>query len=113
MYSRDGKRKHVAGTSAVEALQAAQAWWKWQQGLKEDAPNRFIPSVDHEFVPEAFVTQRVVGDTAEVKQRRENTERRILSFDSGIAEVVDSHGEPMKHINQASQYAANEEHTSR
>src|SRR5438132_2082862 len=42
-YSRDGKRKHVAGTSALEALGQAQAWWKWQQGLKDDAAAKFIP----------------------------------------------------------------------
>src|SRR5947208_2348708 len=43
MYSRDAKRKHVAGTSAIEALGQAQAWWRWQQSLKDDAAGKFIP----------------------------------------------------------------------
>lgn len=105
MYAADGKRKHVSGSSAVEALQQARAWWHWQLGLKADAANKFVPSVDHE--PTApVVSQRVSGDTAQTKLRRENAERRILSFQTGVAEVVDSHGEAIKEANRASQYRA-------
>lgn len=104
MYGRDGKRKHVSGRSALEALQQAQAWSRWQASLKDDAANKFVPSVDHEFVPAASVTQQVVGDTAETRMRRENTERRIISFASGTAEIVDSHGDPLGEGIHASQY---------
>lgn len=115
MYSRDGKRKHVSGSSAVAALQQARAWWRWQQGLKDDAAAKFFPSVDHEVTPEAFVQHRVSGDTAQTRQRRENTERRLVSFASGIAEVVDAHGDAITEANRASQYREddNEENTSR
>ena len=113
IYARDGKRKHVAGGSAVEALTQAQAWKRWQDGLKDDAPNKFVPSLGGEqtAVP---VTQRVAGDTAETAARRAS-KRRVLSFASGIAEVVDAHGTPIGEDNHASQYreADDKEHTSR
>jgi hypothetical protein len=115
MYAADGRRKHVSGGSAVEALQQAQAWWRWQEGLKDDAAAKFVPSVDHEFTPAAVVQQRLSGDTATTRQRRENTERRILSFARGTAEVVDAHGEPIDVDDQTSQHREDdsEETTSR
>jgi|SRR5579862_1905843 len=115
MYSRDGKRKHVSGTSAVEALAQAEAWTRWQAGLKDDAPNKFVPSVD--FDPTAVrVAHRVIGDAAETELRRKNTQRKLLSFQTGSAEVVDAHGTPIGEGNQASQYREDEtesEDTSR
>lgn len=115
MYSRYGKRKHISGSSAVEALQQAHAWWRWQQGLKDDAAAKFFPSVDNEFTPEAVVQHRVSGDTATTRQRRENIERRLVSFASGVAEVVDAHGDVITEANRASQYREDdtEENTSR
>ena len=112
MYSRNGKRKHVAGTSALEALGQAEAWWRWQQGLKADAAAKFVPSIDNESVAEVVV-QRVAGDTAEVAQRRANTERRIISHEGGTAHLVDSHGDSMHEATQASQYAMSKGDTSR
>jgi hypothetical protein len=103
LYGIDGKRKHVAGCSAVDALTQAQSWCRWQAGLKDDAPNKFVVTDDD--VPELHVTHRPAGDTAETNQRRANTTRRILSFQSGVAEVVDAHGEPLGDVtSRASQY---------
>jgi hypothetical protein len=103
LYDRAGKRKHVSGISAVDALSQAQAWSRWQAGIKNDAPNKFHPT--NAAVPEATVTSRVAGDTAETKRRRASTERRVLSFQSGTAEVVDAHGEPVGDTtSRASQY---------
>jgi hypothetical protein len=112
MYSRDGKRKHVAGSSALEALGQAQAWWRWQQGLNDDAAAKFVPSIDNASVA-VPVTQRVAGDRAEVAARRAATERRLISFECGVAEVVDAHGTPMYEALKASQYATSEGDTSR
>jgi hypothetical protein len=95
MYGRDGKRKQVSGASAVQALQQAHVWCKWQESLSPDAANRFSPSVDNQPVPETFITQRIAGDTAETRQRRANTERRVISVESGIPELVDAHGTPL------------------
>jgi hypothetical protein len=102
VVDRAGKRKHVSGISAVDALAQAQSWSRWQAGLKDDAPNKFHPS--SEDVPEMLVTHRVAGDTAETKQRRENTERRIIGFQSGTAAVVDAHGVPVGETTRASQH---------
>jgi hypothetical protein len=99
MYARDGKRKHVAGGSAVEALQQAQAWWAWQQRLGEDAANKFVPSIDNE--PTAVPVRQEVGGS----NRRREGERRIVSFASGTAEIVDAHGDPLPEATHASQFA--------
>jgi hypothetical protein len=112
MYDRSGKRKHVAGTCALEALGQAQAWCRWQAGLKDDAAAKFFPSIDHEPVA-VTVEQRVSGDSAQTRQRRENTERRIIGMAGGTAQLVDSHGDPIHEGNQASQYATSESETTR
>lgn len=102
MYAVDGRRKHVAGISAVDALLQARAWWDWQQTLKEDAPSRFVPAA--EFRPEAFVQQFPAGDKRETQIRRENTERRVLSLE-GTPHLVDAHGDPaFSDGSRASQY---------
>ena len=113
MYGRDGKRKHVAGTSALDALQQAQSWWHWQLGLKDDAANKFVPSVDHE-PTEATIVQRIAS--SEVTRRsHDGTERKILGFASVAAELVDQHGTPMHEESHTSQFseADNKETTIR
>jgi hypothetical protein len=103
MYGVDGKRKHVSGISAIDALTQARAWWDWQEKLKPDAPERFIPSA--EFTPENRVEQRVAGDTRETQIRRENSERRVLSLE-GMPHLVDAHGDPtVGDGSRASQYS--------
>lgn len=106
VYSRDGKRKHVSGISAVDALTQAQSWLRWQAGLKDDAAAKFHRSPFD--VAEVLVTSRVAGDTAETEQKRTNTERRVLSWQSGTAEVVDAHGTPIEETH-ASQFATSDQ----
>jgi hypothetical protein len=102
MYAVDGKRKHVSGISAVDALSQARTWWDFQQRLKDDSPQRFVPSA--EFTPEARVSQSPAGDARTTKIRRANTERRVLSLE-GTPHLVDAHGDPAPSDgSQASQY---------
>jgi hypothetical protein len=111
MYAVDGKRKHVAGCSAVDALMQAQSWWKWQQGLKPDAANKFVPA--NEDVPESRVIARAGSEVAR-EQRGADDVRKILSFASGTAEVVQAHGVPPHDADQAWQYRdADTERTTR
>jgi hypothetical protein len=102
LYDRSGKRKHVSGISAIDTLAQAKAWQRWQDGLKNDAPNRFHATAED--VPEVAVTNRVAGDTAETALKRENTRRRVLSFESGTAEIVDANGAPIEETH-ASQFS--------
>jgi hypothetical protein len=106
VYDRSGKRKHVSGISAVDALTQAQSWKRWQDSLKDDAAAKFHPSRSD--VAEVAVTSRVAGDTAQTEQRRENTERRVLAFESGKAELVDAHGAPIEETH-ASQFATSDQ----
>jgi hypothetical protein len=99
-YSAAGKAKTISAMGAVDALKQAKAWAHYQETRL--APElRFVieKGDDSVAVP---VIQRVVGDTAETKLRHENTERRLISFENGAAEVVDSHGESLGDISQAS-----------
>ena len=91
IWSTDGRRKQLTGVSAVEVLDRAHSWLKWQSNV--EPPMRFEP-VMNEFVAEPM-RQQVAGDTAETRIRRENTERRIVSFASGTAELVDAHGDAL------------------
>jgi hypothetical protein len=102
-YAVDGRRKSLSGISAVQALDEARSWLRHQARLKDDAPNRFV--LTNEDVPAVHVSQRIVGDKAETQRRRENTVRRVISFQSGIAEVVDAHSDPVGDTDsRASQY---------
>jgi hypothetical protein len=102
LYAVDGKRKHVSGISAVDALTQARSWWDFQQRLKDDAPQRFIPSAD--FTAEARVEQRPAGDTRETQIRRASTERRVIALE-GTPHLVDAHGDPVSgDASSASQY---------
>lgn len=114
IYDRSGKRKYVSGISAVQALAQAQSWRTWQDGLKDDAANKFVPSVDNVSVA-VPVIQRASGATAQEAERRANAERRIISFASGTPELVDSHGDLLGDTdNPASHYrGANEKETTR
>lgn len=103
-YSLDGKRKTFSGVSAVHVLDSVRAWKKWNDSLKPDAANRWEFSVEP--VPVAVI-QRPAGDTAETAARRANTERRVLSWESGAAQRVDAHGSPIEE-SRASQYPTNE-----
>lgn len=100
--STTGKRKTVSGMSAVDALEQAKGWLNYQK-------THFRPEDRFEIVKGEVVAvpvlQRVVGDTNETNARRANGVRRILSFESGTAEVVDSHGDPIGEDNQASQFS--------
>ena len=112
IYSIDGKRKHVSGISAVDALTQAQAWKTWQDGLKPDAPNRFIAAPDNEPTAVAVV-QRTGSESARKERGRENV--RVLAFDTGTPTLVDGHGTPIGDTTSpASQYReADSKETSR
>jgi hypothetical protein len=100
--SSTGKRKTVSGMSAVDALEQAKGWLHYQE-------THFRPEDRFEIVKGEVVAvpvlQRVAGDTAVTAARRDGTERRLVSFESGTAEVVDVHGTPMHESNRASQYS--------
>jgi hypothetical protein len=102
--SVDGKRKTFSGMSAVQALADAKGWLRYQE-------TRLSPELRFQIVKgenvAAPVIQRVAGDAAETAARRGN-ERRIISFESGTAELVNQHGAPMGDDNQAAQFATAE-----
>jgi hypothetical protein len=95
MYAADGRRKSISGSSAVGVLTQARSWVDWQGQLKPDAANKFVPSADNSPTSETVVVHRVAGDKAEVAQRRANTERRLLNFESSTPRLVDAHGDPI------------------
>jgi len=90
--SATGKRKSLSAISAVSALDQARSWLKYQQD--RIAPeDRFVIIHGGCAVP---VRHQVGGDKATSEHRRQNTERRIVSFQSGHPALVDSHGDPLK-----------------
>jgi hypothetical protein len=90
-YSSDGRRRGFSGISAVQILQDAQSWLRWQSNM--------APPMRFEIVSEptaAPVLQRVAGDTMTTQKRRENTERRVIGMEGGSAVLVDAHGAPIE-----------------
>lgn len=96
-----GKRKTISAMSAVDALDQAKSFLHYQETRLPPDLRFTIAKGESVAVP---VFQRVIGDTAQTRQRRENTERRIISFASGHAEKVDANGDPIGEDNHASQH---------
>lgn len=96
-----GRRKTISAMSAVDALDQAKAFLHYQETRLSPELRFTIAKGESVAVP---VVRRVAGDTAETAARRENAERRILSFATGTAEVVDAHGDAITEANRASQY---------
>jgi hypothetical protein len=97
-----GKRKTISAMSAVDALDQAKAFLHYQETRLSPELRFTIAKGESVAIP---VVRRVAGDTAETAARRESTQRRILGFASGVAEVVDSHGDPIGEDNHASQFS--------
>jgi hypothetical protein len=100
-YSAAGKQKTISAMSAVDALRQAKAWLHYQESRLSPELRFVIEKGDG---PTAVpVQQRIAGDTAETAAR--HTKRKVLAFDSGVAEVVDAHGTPLPEATHASQFA--------
>jgi len=98
--SVDHKRKTFSTASAVQALDEVRSFLKYQERLKPES--RWIVSRGSNPAP---VMHLAAGDKATTKQRRENTERRLLSLD-GSPHLVDGGGEPIHgDHSRATQYA--------
>jgi len=108
VWSTDGRRKTLTGISAVQVLDDARSWLKYQRNL--EAPMRFEPVKGEQVAVPVF--HKIGGDTAQTAARLAATERRLLSWESGRAELVDAHGAPIEET-QASQYATSEGDKSR
>jgi hypothetical protein len=84
-----GKRKTFSGVSAVDTLDQARSWLKYQERLK--------PEFRFEIVSESVavpVRQQIAGDAAMTQQRRENTERRVIALE-GSPHLVDAMRNPI------------------
>jgi hypothetical protein len=103
-----GKVKSISGATACECLEHARSFLDYQE--RRLAPEmRFVPMLDGSgAVP---VEQRIAGDTEQTAARRAATERRIIGFASGVAELVDSHGDPMHEATQAAAHPTEKEQT--
>jgi hypothetical protein len=79
MVASDGRRKLITAQSMWDAARDARSWWRYQQSLKPDAPQRFNPASPEEAAYP--VIHAPAGDTAHQLAKAEATRRRVLSFD--------------------------------
>jgi hypothetical protein len=101
--STSGKLKSISGVSAVDALDQARAFLRYQE--ERLSPElRFVVAKGNAPMP---VRQQVGSENA--RKERGDDARRIVAFDEdGIASVVKSHGRPMGEDNRASQFATSD-----
>ncbi len=104
VWATDGRVKNVTGVSAVHVLDQCRTWLKWQSNI--EPPMRFVPVRGERVAVPVFQRE---GSERLTKQRHDGNEKRIVSFASGHAELVDHHGATMGNDNQASSFATAEQ----
>jgi len=82
LHSTEGKRKQLSGASAVEVLANLRSFLRWQETLKDDAPNKFV--IAREELPAVEIVQRQGSE-----QAARDVVRRTLEF-STTGEVLAS-----------------------
>lgn len=98
--SVNAKRKTISAMSAVDALDQAKAWIHYQES-RLSPELRFVIAKGESVATQVF---HRAGSNQVARERRDGSERRLISFQSGVAEVVDEQGTPTGEGNHASQF---------